>query len=122
MPVIVPLLRPEHGLWRAGLRRVVGVDEVGVAPTCGPVVAAAVIMPPFWFGPIALPIGAETGRLLPDLTENRAAITITAAATSATTNHPRSFILASLPGATGSLPPSPTKRALSSIGWPSPVG
>ena len=46
MPVIVPLLRPEHGLWRAGLRRVVGVDEVGVAPTCGPVVAAAVIMPP----------------------------------------------------------------------------
>ena len=46
MPVIVPRLRPEHGFWRAGLRRVAGVDEVGVAPTCGPVVAAAVIMPP----------------------------------------------------------------------------
>ncbi|MFI5292191.1 MAG: ribonuclease HII, partial [Candidatus Limnocylindrales bacterium] len=46
MAVIVPRLRPEHRLWRSGLRRVVGVDEVGVAPTCGPVVAAAVIMPP----------------------------------------------------------------------------
>ena len=46
MAVIIPRLRPEHRLWRSGLRRVVGVDEVGVAPTCGPVVAAAVIMPP----------------------------------------------------------------------------
>jgi len=46
VPVIDPRLRPEHRLWRSGLRRIVGVDEVGVAPTCGPVVAAAVIMPP----------------------------------------------------------------------------
>ncbi len=46
MAVIVPRLRPEHRLWRSGLRRIAGVDEVGVAPTCGPVVAAAVIMPP----------------------------------------------------------------------------
>ena len=29
----------------AGASRIVGVDEVGVAPTCGAVVAAAVIMP-----------------------------------------------------------------------------
>jgi ribonuclease HII len=44
--VIVPRLRPERELWRAGLSRIAGVDEVGVAPTCGPVVAAAVIMAP----------------------------------------------------------------------------
>ena len=43
--MIVPRLRPERALWQAGVVRVAGVDEVGVAPTCGPVVAAAVIMP-----------------------------------------------------------------------------
>jgi ribonuclease HII len=43
---IVPTLRFERPLWRAGLERVVGVDEVGVAPTCGAVVAAAVVMRP----------------------------------------------------------------------------
>ena len=41
--VHMPGLRYEHRLWMAGARRVVGVDEVGVAPTCGAVVAAAVI-------------------------------------------------------------------------------
>jgi ribonuclease HII len=46
MAVIVPSLRFERRLWNEGLTRVVGVDEVGVAPTCGPVVAAAVIMAP----------------------------------------------------------------------------
>lgn len=46
MAVIVPTLRWERPLWRDGARRIVGVDEVGVAPTCGAVVAAAVIMPP----------------------------------------------------------------------------
>jgi ribonuclease HII len=46
MAVIVPTLRWERPLWRDGATRVVGVDEVGVAPTCGAVVAAAVIMPP----------------------------------------------------------------------------
>ncbi len=46
MAPIVPTLRFERALWRAGLARVVGVDEVGVAPTCGAVVAAAVIMAP----------------------------------------------------------------------------
>ncbi len=43
---IVPTLRWERPLWRAGATRIVGVDEVGVAPTCGAVVAAAVILPP----------------------------------------------------------------------------
>src|SRR6476659_3988640 len=46
MAVIVPTLRHERRLWNEGLTRVVGVDEVGVAPTCGAVVAAAVIMKP----------------------------------------------------------------------------
>ena len=39
------LLRPERSLWRLGLTRVAGVDEVGVGPLAGPVVAAAVIVP-----------------------------------------------------------------------------
>ena len=42
----VPDFRLERPFWRDGIVRVVGVDEVGVAPTCGAVVAAAVIMPP----------------------------------------------------------------------------
>src|SRR5262245_43588705 len=46
MAVIVPTLRHERRLWNEGLTRVAGVDEVGVAPTCGAVVAAAVIMKP----------------------------------------------------------------------------
>jgi ribonuclease HII len=46
MTVIVPTLRHERRLWNEGLARVAGVDEVGVAPTCGAVVAAAVIMRP----------------------------------------------------------------------------
>ena len=45
MAPIVPTLRWERPLWRAGANRVAGVDEVGVAPTCGAVVAAAVILP-----------------------------------------------------------------------------
>jgi ribonuclease HII len=45
MTVIVPTLRWERPLWRDGATRVAGVDEVGVAPVCGAVVAAAVIMP-----------------------------------------------------------------------------
>lgn len=46
MASIVPTLRFERRLWNDGLTRVAGVDEVGVAPTCGAVVAAAVIMRP----------------------------------------------------------------------------
>jgi ribonuclease HII len=46
MAVRVPTYRFERELWRQGAVRVVGVDEVGVAPTCGAVVAAAVIMKP----------------------------------------------------------------------------
>jgi ribonuclease HII len=46
MPPIVPTLRFERSHWREGQSRIVGVDEVGVAPASGPVVAAAVIMRP----------------------------------------------------------------------------
>ena len=46
MAIVIPTLRHERRLWNDGLQRVVGVDEVGVAPTCGAVVAAAVIMRP----------------------------------------------------------------------------
>ncbi len=46
MAPIIPTLAYERRFWREGLIRVVGVDEVGVAPTCGAVVAAAVIMRP----------------------------------------------------------------------------
>jgi len=44
--VPVPNQARERAFWSEGRVRVVGVDEVGVAPTCGAVVAAAVIMPP----------------------------------------------------------------------------
>lgn len=40
------LLRVERELWAAGFARIAGVDEVGVGPLAGPVVAAAVILPP----------------------------------------------------------------------------
>lgn len=46
MAAPVPTLRRERALWRAGVVRVAGVDEVGVAPACGPVLAAAVILRP----------------------------------------------------------------------------
>ena len=40
------MLRHERALWAQGLTRVAGVDEVGVGPLAGPLVAAAVILPP----------------------------------------------------------------------------
>jgi ribonuclease HII len=39
------LLRPERQLWQLGYQRIAGVDEVGVGPLAGPVVAAAVVFP-----------------------------------------------------------------------------
>lgn len=38
----------ESALWNTGLLRVAGVDEAGRGPLAGPVVAAAVILPPAW--------------------------------------------------------------------------
>jgi len=44
-----PDLRHERRLWRAGIEAVAGVDEAGVGPMAGPVVAAAVIFAPETF-------------------------------------------------------------------------
>jgi ribonuclease HII len=40
------MLHFERVLWRAGVTRIAGVDEVGIGPLAGPVVAAAVVFPP----------------------------------------------------------------------------
>jgi len=40
------LLNFERVLWRTGVQRVAGVDEAGMGPLAGPVVAAAVVFPP----------------------------------------------------------------------------
>lgn len=39
------LLKFESELWASGVQRIAGVDEAGMAPLAGPVVAAAVILP-----------------------------------------------------------------------------
>ena len=46
MRVMFPRLDEERVLWQRGLTAVAGVDEVGMGPLAGPVVAAAVILPP----------------------------------------------------------------------------
>lgn len=40
------LLRVERALWQSGIAHIAGVDEAGVGPLAGPVVAAAVIITP----------------------------------------------------------------------------
>jgi ribonuclease HII len=40
------MLNFERVLWRAGVQHIAGVDEVGMGPLAGPVVAAAVMFPP----------------------------------------------------------------------------
>src|SRR5215475_9271595 len=40
------MLHFERVLWKAGIVHVAGVDEVGMGPLAGPVVAAAVVFPP----------------------------------------------------------------------------
>src|SRR5882757_5558829 len=40
------MLHFERVLWKAGIVHIAGVDEVGMGPLAGPVVAAAVIFPP----------------------------------------------------------------------------
>jgi len=41
-----PTFDHERTLWKQGLRLIAGVDEVGRGPLAGPVVAAAVVLPP----------------------------------------------------------------------------
>lgn len=40
------MLNFERVLWRSGVQHIAGVDEVGIGPLAGPVVAAAVVVPP----------------------------------------------------------------------------
>jgi len=54
-------LQEEKRLWRRGVLRVTGIDEVGVGPLAGPVVAAAVIFAPRWR---SLPAGVRDSKLL----------------------------------------------------------
>jgi ribonuclease HII len=42
---LATLLTRERELWASGIERIAGVDEAGVGPLAGPVVAAAVIFP-----------------------------------------------------------------------------
>jgi ribonuclease HII len=42
---IETMLHFERVLWKAGIARIAGVDEVGIGPLAGPVVAAAVVFP-----------------------------------------------------------------------------
>jgi ribonuclease HII len=48
---LAALWKHERELWRAGYRLIAGVDESGVGPLAGPVVAAAVILPPDFKAP-----------------------------------------------------------------------
>ena len=43
---VPPSLKWERVLWRSGLRAIAGIDEVGRGPLAGPLVAAAVVLPP----------------------------------------------------------------------------
>src|SRR5688500_409588 len=49
-PACVPTRESELALWRAGYRAVAGIDEAGRGPLAGPVVVAAVVLPPFFSG------------------------------------------------------------------------
>jgi ribonuclease HII len=64
---VFPRLHIEHDLWQNGLQLVAGVDEVGMGPLAGPVVAAAVIFPPQQASievPSALPQGVRDSKML----------------------------------------------------------
>jgi ribonuclease HII len=66
----------ERYLWRAGVGGVAGVDEVGMGPLAGPVVAAAVV-----FAEGRLPNGIADSKRLTAEARERAVVAIRAAAT-----------------------------------------
>lgn len=47
MAAVQPTFNQEQALWQQGIRHVAGIDEAGRGALAGPVVAAAVIAPPF---------------------------------------------------------------------------
>jgi ribonuclease HII len=60
------MLHFERLLWKAGIERIAGVDEVGLGPLAGPVVAAAVVFPPGTEIP-----GVDDSKALDEETRNR---------------------------------------------------
>src|SRR5215467_6404977 len=70
-----PDLRYERRLWKTGIEAVAGVDEAGVGPMAGPVVAAAVVFAPETFIKgvhDSKQLDAETRDALHDLIRGRA--------------------------------------------------
>lgn len=65
---VFPRLHIERDLWQRGLRLVAGVDEAGMGPLAGPVVAAAVVFPPELDAleeiPSSLPQGVRDSKML----------------------------------------------------------
>ncbi len=47
LSVVIPSLAAEQALWEQGILHIAGIDEAGRGALAGPVVAAAVIAPPF---------------------------------------------------------------------------
>ncbi|MDT8436969.1 MAG: ribonuclease HII [Gemmatimonadota bacterium] len=70
----------ERDGWGRGLRHIVGVDEAGRGPLAGPVVAAAVALPPFLRAPPDELVGATDSKLLPSPERERLAGAIRALA------------------------------------------
>jgi ribonuclease HII len=58
---VFPRLDEERALWRFGLTAVAGVDEVGMGPLAGPVVAAALVLPPDLADGAGLPAAFPSG-------------------------------------------------------------
>src|SRR5882672_1404619 len=69
--MIYATLAFERRLWRSGYRLIAGIDEVGRGSWAGPVVAAAVILPPGWISPADL---ADSKQLTPTERERFAEI------------------------------------------------
>ena len=72
--LVVPTLIQERQLWGHGAQVVAGVDEVGIGPLAGPVVAAAAVFPPDTSAddlPASFPQGIRDSKTLTPKTRER---------------------------------------------------